>query len=109
MLELIEKECAARHEGWVEQAETKITTAVEGVQQMGDVSKEMLVENAKALLKSLSAPISINGAFFRNESGTFSPTPYGDSVDVVLSDVHETVLAMYDTVVVAGLLFELTC
>ena len=51
-------------------------------------------------------PGYVNGAFFRNESGTFSPTPYGDSVDVVLSDVHESVLAMYDTVVVAGLLFE---
>jgi len=51
-------------------------------------------------------PGYVNGAIFRNESGTFSPTPFGDTTDILLSDVHEKVLATYDTVVIAGKLEE---
>ena len=41
------------------------------------------------------------GARLRNESGYQTPTPYGDAVDVLLSDALPTVLALYDTVVLA--------
>jgi hypothetical protein len=37
----------------------------------------------------------------RNESGYLAPTPYGDAADVVMTDVLDSVLMRYDTVIVA--------
>ena len=34
-----------------------------------------------------------------DESSHLSPTPFGDAVDTLLSDVHPSVLARYDTVI----------
>ena len=41
------------------------------------------------------------GALLRNESGYIAPTPFGDAADVLLSDAVPSVLALYDTVVLA--------
>ena len=41
------------------------------------------------------------GALRRDEQGYLSPTPFGDGVDVLLSDTLASVLAQYDTVIVA--------
>ena len=41
------------------------------------------------------------GALMRNESAYLAPTPFGDAADVLLSDALPSVLALYDTVVLA--------
>jgi hypothetical protein len=41
------------------------------------------------------------GALLHNETGYLSPTPFGDAIDVLLSDALPSVLALYDTVVLA--------
>ena len=41
------------------------------------------------------------GTQLRNETGTMAPTPFGDAFDVLLSDAAPSVLALYDTVVLA--------
>jgi len=41
------------------------------------------------------------GALLRNESGYITPTPYGDVMDVLLSDALLEVLGAYDTLVLA--------
>jgi hypothetical protein len=41
------------------------------------------------------------GARLRNESAYQSPTPFGDAVDVLLSDVIPPVLSQYDTVILS--------
>ena len=51
-------------------------------------------------------PGFVNGNLLRNESGIFAPTPFGDTLDALLIDVHEDILATYDTVIVGGLLKE---
>eukprot|EP01052_Picozoa_sp_SAG31_P002029 SAG31_NODE_68_length_28153_cov_23.647717_11_plen_778_part_00 len=51
-------------------------------------------------------PGYINGNLLRNESGIYAPTPFGDALDVLLTDVHEDVLRGYDTVLVGGLLAD---
>ena len=43
-----------------------------------------------------------DASFFHDETGVSSPTPYGDLVDVLLSDAPSWVLKQYDTVVIAG-------
>ena len=43
-----------------------------------------------------------DASFFHDETGVSSPTPYGDLVDVLLSDAPSWVLKQYDTVIVAG-------
>jgi hypothetical protein len=42
-----------------------------------------------------------SGALMHDESGYISPTPFGDSVDVLLSDALLSVLQLYDTIVFA--------
>ena len=41
------------------------------------------------------------GALMTDESGYVAPTPFGDAADVLLSDALPSVLALYDTVVLA--------
>lgn len=41
------------------------------------------------------------GALRHDEQGYLAPTPYGDTVDVLLSDALPSVVAKYDTVIVA--------
>jgi len=41
------------------------------------------------------------GALMHDESGYIAPTPFGDAVDVLLSDALPSVLALYDTVVLS--------
>ena len=41
-------------------------------------------------------------SYFHDETGESSPTPYGDTVDVLLSDTPAWVLNQYDTLVVAS-------
>lgn len=43
-----------------------------------------------------------NSSYFHDESGFFSPTPYGDSADCLLSDAPAWLLARYPLLVVAG-------
>ena len=43
-----------------------------------------------------------DASFFHDETGVSSPTPYGDLVDVLLSDAPSWVLKQYDTVIIAG-------
>ena len=43
-----------------------------------------------------------DASFFHDETGVSSPTPYGDLVDVLLSDAPSWILKQYDTVVIAG-------
>ena len=43
-----------------------------------------------------------DSSYFHNETGFSSHTPYGDSIDVLLSDAQPWVLQQYDTVVVAS-------
>lgn len=47
-------------------------------------------------------PLYQDASFFHDESGVSSPTPYGDLVDILLSDAASWVLKQYDTVIVAG-------
>ena len=54
----------------------------------------------------IAYPGYVNGAIFRNETGIFSPTPFGDSVDVLLADAHEKVLQTYATLILGGILSE---
>jgi hypothetical protein len=41
------------------------------------------------------------GALLRNETGYLAPTPFGDAADVLLSDAIPSVLAAYDTIILA--------
>jgi hypothetical protein len=43
-----------------------------------------------------------DSSYFHDESGFLAPTPYGDSADVLLSDVPGWLLARYPVLVVAG-------
>ena len=43
-----------------------------------------------------------DASYFHDETGISSPTPYGDGLDVLLSDAALWVLQQYDTVVVAS-------
>ena len=43
-----------------------------------------------------------DASYFHDESGFLSPTPYGDSVDCLLSDAPEWLLARYPVLVLAG-------
>ena len=43
-----------------------------------------------------------DSSYFHNETGFSSPTPYGDTLDALLSDAPLSVLLQYDSVVVAG-------
>lgn len=43
-----------------------------------------------------------DSSYFHDETGFSSPTPYGDSLDVLLSDAASWLLAEYNTVVVAS-------
>ena len=43
-----------------------------------------------------------DASFFHDETGVSSPTPYGDLVDVLLSDAPSWILKQYDTIIVAG-------
>ena len=43
-----------------------------------------------------------DASYFHDETGISSPTPYGDGLDVLLSDAASWVLQQYDTVVVAS-------
>ena len=43
-----------------------------------------------------------DSSYFHDETGISSPTPYGDSLDVLLSDAASWVLQQYDTVLVAS-------
>ena len=43
-----------------------------------------------------------DASYFHDETGVSSPTPYGDAVDVLLSDAPSWVLKQYSTVIVAG-------
>lgn len=41
------------------------------------------------------------GALMKDEQGYLSPTPFGDTVDVLLTDALDSVLARYDSILVA--------
>ena len=56
---------------------------------------------ADGLLR-LVYPSYQDASYFHDESGISSPTPYGDGLDVLLSDAASWVLQQYDTVVVAS-------
>ena len=43
-----------------------------------------------------------DASYFHNETGVSSPTPYGDALDVLLSDAPSWVLKQYDTVMVSS-------
>ena len=43
-----------------------------------------------------------DASYFHDETGISSPTPYGDGLDVLLSDAASWVLEQYDTVLVAS-------
>ena len=43
-----------------------------------------------------------DASYFHDETGVSSPTPYGDAMDVLLSDAPSWVLAQYDTLVVSS-------
>ena len=43
-----------------------------------------------------------DASYFHNETGVSSPTPYGDALDVLLSDASSWVLKQYDTVIVSS-------
>lgn len=43
-----------------------------------------------------------DSSYFHDETGFSSPTPYGDSLDVLLSDAASWLLAEYDTIIVAS-------
>ncbi len=43
-----------------------------------------------------------DSSYFHDESGFLTPTPYGDSADILLSDAPEWLLARYAALVVAG-------
>ena len=43
-----------------------------------------------------------DASYFHDETGASSPTPFGDAVDVLLSDAPSWLLKRYDTVIVAG-------
>ena len=47
-------------------------------------------------------PLYQDASFFHDETGVSSPTPYGDLVDVLLSDAPGWVLKRYNTVIIAG-------
>eukprot|EP00049_Salpingoeca_infusionum_P009768 m.165988 g.165988 ORF g.165988 m.165988 type:complete len:1012 (-) comp14438_c1_seq7:229-3264(-) len=53
-------------------------------------------------------PDYVDSSYFHNEHGFQAPTPYGDGVDVLLSDVSPTTLQPYSVVVVAGELCKTT-
>ena len=53
-------------------------------------------------LLRLLYPSYEDASFFHDETGISSPTPYGDGVDVLLSDAASWVLAQYDTILVAS-------
>lgn len=55
---------------------------------------------ADAVMDAL-APGYRAGTQLRNETGTMAPTPFGDAFDVLLSDAAPSVLALYDTIVLA--------
>ena len=42
-----------------------------------------------------------DASYFHDETGVSSPTPYGDLVDIILSDAPSSVLKQYDTVIIA--------
>ena len=51
-----------------------------------------------------------DAGFFRDERGFVTATPYGDSVDVLFSDVRAEILGTYATAVVAGeIVLDLGC
>lgn len=43
-----------------------------------------------------------DSSYFHNETGFSAPTPYGDSVDYLLSDAPAWLLSRYDTLLLAG-------
>ena len=43
-----------------------------------------------------------DSSYFHDETGFSSPTPFGDSLDVLLSDAPSWLMAQYDTVIVAS-------
>lgn len=43
-----------------------------------------------------------DASYFHDETGVSSPTPYGDGLDVILSDAASWVLQQYDTVLVSS-------
>ena len=47
-----------------------------------------------------------DSSYFHDETGFSSPTPYGDSLDVLLSDAPAWLLAQYDTVIIASNITE---
>jgi len=53
-------------------------------------------------LFSILYPGYENGSFYRDERGFLTPTPYGESADVLLSDVRSAVLNRYDTAVLVS-------
>lgn len=53
-------------------------------------------------LLSLAYPGYEDSSYYHNEKGFLTATPFGDSVDCVLSDIPEWVLKQYPAVVAAG-------
>ena len=53
-------------------------------------------------LERLMYPSYQDASYFHNEAGVSSPTPYGDIVDIVLSDAPTWVLKRYDTIFVSS-------
>lgn len=43
-----------------------------------------------------------DASYYHDETGVSSPTPYGDNVDILLSDAASWVLEQYDTILVAS-------
>lgn len=53
-------------------------------------------------LLRLVYPSYQDASYFHDETGISSPTPYGDGLDVLLSDAADWVLQQYDTVLVSS-------
>ncbi|GMW03431.1 MAG: hypothetical protein AMXMBFR84_45650 [Candidatus Hydrogenedentota bacterium] len=51
---------------------------------------------------AMAYPTYRDASYFRDETGFISPTPYGDIVDCLLTDVEGWVLQQYPVVIVAG-------
>lgn len=55
-------------------------------------------------LLRLMYPSYQDSSYFHDETGISSPTPYGDIMDVILTDAPPWVLKIYDTIIVSSLL-----
>jgi hypothetical protein len=84
--------------GWVRPCDTRPQTYTAAA--WGNVPWDSADFLADAVLDELF-PGYRAGSLMRNETGTMAPTPYGDAVDVLLSDAILPVLQQYDTLVLA--------